>query len=86
MTQLRHLSVLGSRSFSRRDSAAEDPELRTRFVQVRRLMDVLDPYLRERSNPGNLAKRGDVDPRIRVLVQVTTERLRLLEQEILGSL
>jgi len=26
-----------------------------------------------------------VDPRIRVLVQVTTERLRLMEQEILGS-
>jgi len=85
MTQLRHLSVLGSRYFSRRNSAAVDPELRTRFDQVRRLMDVLDPYLRERSNSGNLVKRGDVDPRIRVLVQVTTERLRLMEQEILGS-
>jgi hypothetical protein len=86
MTQLRHLSILGSRYFSRRISAAVDPELRTRFDQVRRLMDVLDPYLRERSNSGNLVKRGDVDPRIRVLVQVTTERLRLLEQEILGGL
>ena len=85
MTQLRHLSGLGSRYLSRRDSAGSDPELRFRFDQVGRLMEVLEPYLRERSNPGNLTKRGDVDPRIRVLVQVTTERLRPLEQEILGS-
>lgn len=83
MTQLRHLSGLGSLHLSRRESAAVDPGLRIRFGQIRRLMEILEPYVRERGNPGNLAKRGDVDPRIRVLIQVTTERLRPLERDIL---
>ena len=51
---------------------------------MRRLVEILQPYQRERSNPGNLSRRGDVDPRIRVLVQGTVDRLRPLEQEILG--
>jgi hypothetical protein len=52
---------------------------------VRRLQEILNPYQRERSNTGNLARRGDVDPRIRVLVQSAADRLRSLEAEILGA-
>jgi len=76
MIQLRNLSMLSPRDPS--------PELEQRFSRMRRLVEILQPYQRERSNPGNLSRRGDVDPRIRVLVQGTVDRLRPLEQEILG--
>jgi hypothetical protein len=52
---------------------------------VRRLEEILDPYLRERGSPGNWSRRGDVDPRIRVLVQGAADRLRSMETEILGA-
>ena len=76
MIQLRNLSMLSPRDPS--------PELEQRFSRMRRLVEILQPYQRERSNPGNLSRRGDVDPRIRVLVQGTVDRLRPLEREILG--
>jgi hypothetical protein len=84
MIQLRYLSNLGGRYLSRQGGGDTLPEMRIRFEQVRRLQEILDPYQRERSSPGNLARRGDVDPRIRVLVQGAAERLRSLEAEILG--
>ena len=83
-TQLRYLSNLGFRYFSRQGGGGTEPEMRVRFEQVRRLQEILDPYQRERSSTGNLARRGDVDPRIRVLVQGAADRLRLLERDILG--
>ena len=83
-TQLRYLSNLGFRYFSRQGGGGTEPEMRVRFEQVRRLQEILDPYQRERSSTGNLARRGDVDPRIRVLVQGAADRLRLLETNILG--
>lgn len=85
MIQLRYLSSLSSRYLSRQRGVDAQPEIRIRFEQVRRLQEILDPYQRERSGPGNLARRGDVDPRIRVLVQSAADRLRSLEAEILGA-
>ena len=85
MIQLRYLSNLGSRYFSRQGGGGTEPEMRVRFEQVRRLQEILNPYQKERSNTGNLARRGDVDPRIRVLVQSAADRLRSLEAEILGA-
>ena len=85
LTQLRYLSGLGSRYLSRQGGGDASPEMRLRFEQVRRLEEILDPYQRERSSPGNWSRRGDVDPRIRVLVQGAADRLRSLETEILGA-
>lgn len=85
MMQLRYLSSLGSRYLSRQGGGNTQPEMRIRFERVRRLQEILDPYQRERSNPGNLSRRGDVDPRIRILVQGAADRLRSLEAEILGA-
>ena len=85
MIQLRYLLSLSSRYLSRQRGGDAQPEIRIRFEQLRRLQEILDPYQRERSSPGNLARRGDVDPRIRVLVQSAADRLRSLEAEILGA-
>jgi hypothetical protein len=85
MVQLRYLSNLGLRYFSRQGGGGTEPEMRVRFEQVRRLQEILNPYQRERSSTGNLARRGDVDPRIRILVQGAADRLRSLETEILGA-
>ena len=83
--QLRYLSNLGFRYLSPQGGGGTEPEMRVRFEQVRRLQEILDPYQRERSSTGTWARRGDVDPRIRVLVQGAAERLRSLEAEILGA-
>jgi hypothetical protein len=85
LTQLRYLSGLGSRYLSRQGREETSSEIRIRFEQVRRLEEILDPYLRERGSPGNWSRRGDVDPRIRVLVQGAADRLRSMETEILGA-
>jgi hypothetical protein len=85
LTQLRYLSGLGSRYLSRQWKEETSSEIRIRFEQVRRLEEILDPYLRERGSPGNWSRRGDVDPRIRVLVQGAADRLRSMETEILGA-
>ncbi len=84
MIQLRYLSNLGFRYLSRQGRDGTEPEMRIRFEQVRRLQEILDPYQRERSSTGYLARRGDVDPRIRVLVRRAADRLRSVEAEILG--
>ncbi len=85
ITQLRYLSDLGSRYEARPPGGQADPELLGRFQQARRILVALEHYQRERSNPNAGGRRGDLDPRIRVLVESAVGRLRPIESAILGG-
>lgn len=85
LTQLKYLADLGIRYQSRTPSTKADPELLARFAQISGVLAVLEPYQRERDGRGTLVRRGDVDPRSRILVQGTVDRLRPLEKAVLGG-